>query len=87
MPISRVSWARSVSGHENMQKTVLCLVDGLLIHPVIGKKKKGDFRDEVILKCYDALIENYFPKRESGFGGTTQIKDYLQKLTDVLLSS
>jgi sulfate adenylyltransferase len=49
-------------GHENMQKTVLCLVDGLLIHPVIGKKKKGDFRDEVILKCYDALIDNYFPK-------------------------
>jgi sulfate adenylyltransferase len=49
-------------GHENMQKTVLALVDGLLIHPVIGKKKKGDFKDDVILKCYDALIENYFPK-------------------------
>jgi sulfate adenylyltransferase len=49
-------------GHENMQKTVLSLVDGLLIHPVIGKKKKGDFKDEVILKCYDALIDNYFPK-------------------------
>jgi sulfate adenylyltransferase len=49
-------------GHENMQKTVLCLVDGLLIHPVIGKKKKGDFKDEVILKCYDALLDNYFPK-------------------------
>ena len=49
-------------GHENMQKTVLALVDGLLIHPVIGKKKQGDFKDEVILKCYDALLENYFPK-------------------------
>jgi sulfate adenylyltransferase len=49
-------------GHENMQKIVLALVDGLLIHPVIGKKKKGDFKDEVILKCYDALIENYFPR-------------------------
>lgn len=49
-------------GHENMQKVVLCLVDGLLIHPVIGKKKPGDFRDEVILKCYDVLLENYFPK-------------------------
>lgn len=49
-------------GHENMQKTVLALVDGLLIHPVIGKKKKGDFKDAVILKCYDALIDNYFPK-------------------------
>jgi sulfate adenylyltransferase len=50
-------------GHENMQKTVLALVDGLLIHPVIGRKKKGDFRDEVILKSYDALIENYFPQQ------------------------
>jgi len=49
-------------GHENMQKVVLSLVDGLLIHPVIGKKKKGDFRDEVILRCYDVLLENYFPK-------------------------
>lgn len=50
-------------GHENMQKTVLALVDGLLIHPVIGRKKKGDFRDEVILRSYDVLIENYFPKQ------------------------
>jgi sulfate adenylyltransferase len=49
-------------GHENMQKTVLSLVDGLLIHPVIGKKKKGDFKDEVILRCYDALLDNYFPR-------------------------
>jgi sulfate adenylyltransferase len=49
-------------GHEHMQKTVLSLVDGLLIHPVIGKKKKGDFKDQVILACYDALLENYFPK-------------------------
>jgi sulfate adenylyltransferase len=49
------------TGHENMQKLVLALVDGLLIQPVIGKKKAGDFKDEVILKSYDALIENYYP--------------------------
>jgi len=49
-------------GHENMQKTVLALVEGLLIHPVIGRKKKGDYKDEVILGAYDALIEHYFPK-------------------------
>ena len=49
-------------GHEHMQKTVLSLIDGLLIHPVIGKKKKGDFKDQVILACYDALLDNYFPK-------------------------
>ena len=48
-------------GHENLQKTMLSLVDGLLIQPIIGKKKKGDFQDGVILKSYEVLIKNYFP--------------------------
>jgi sulfate adenylyltransferase len=48
-------------GHELMQKIVLSYVDGLYINPVIGRKKKGDFRDEVIIKSYEVLIENYFP--------------------------
>ena len=48
------------TGHENMQKMVLSAVDGLLIHPVIGKKKRGDFRDDVILASYEALLKNYF---------------------------
>ena len=48
-------------GHESLQKMVLGLCDGLLIHPIIGKKKAGDFKDEVILKAYEALIQNYFP--------------------------
>jgi len=47
-------------GHEDLQKTVLGLVDGLLIHPIIGKKKSGDFRDDAILKAYHVLIDNYF---------------------------
>ncbi len=49
------------AGHEDLQKTVLGLVDGLLIQPVIGAKKPGDFTDEAILAAYQALIENYFP--------------------------
>ena len=49
-------------GHEYVQKAALTLVDGLLINPLIGKKKKGDFRDEVIIKAYEALFENYYPK-------------------------
>ena len=48
------------AGHEDLQKTVLGLCDGLLIHPIIGKKKPGDFRDEVILQAYKVLIEKYF---------------------------
>jgi len=49
-------------GHEYIQKTALAFVDGLFINPLIGKKKKGDFKDEVILAAYDVLIKNYYPK-------------------------
>jgi len=49
-------------GHEFVQKAALTVVDGLFINPIIGKKKKGDFKDEVILKAYEALKENYFPQ-------------------------
>lgn len=51
-------------GHEDLQRTVLSLTDGLLVHPVIGKKKAGDFKDEVIIAAYKALIDNYYnPER------------------------
>jgi sulfate adenylyltransferase len=49
-------------GHEYIQKAALTFTDGLFINPVIGRKKKGDFRDDVILKAYEALIKNYYPK-------------------------
>ncbi len=49
-------------GHEYVQKTALTFVDGLFINPVIGKKKAGDFRDEVILEAYDELIKHYYLK-------------------------
>ena len=48
------------AGHEDLQKTVLGLCDGLMIQPIIGKKKPGDFRDDVIIAAYEALIGNYF---------------------------
>jgi len=47
-------------GHEYVQKTALTFVDGLFVNPIIGKKKAGDFKDEVILKSYDTLIKNYY---------------------------
>ncbi len=48
------------AGHEDLQKTVLGFVDGLMIQPVIGKKKPGDFSDEAIIASYEVLIEKYF---------------------------
>ncbi len=47
-------------GHEYVQKTALTFVDGIFINPVIGKKKSGDFKDEVILKSYEELLKHYY---------------------------
>ncbi|MFX1553868.1 MAG: sulfate adenylyltransferase, partial [Promethearchaeota archaeon] len=49
-------------GHEYVQKAGLTYVDGLFINPVIGKKKIGDFLDEVIIRTYQVLIKEYYPK-------------------------
>jgi sulfate adenylyltransferase len=48
-------------GHEYVQKTALSFVDGLFMNPVIGRKKPGDFKDEVILGAYEALVQHYYP--------------------------
>jgi sulfate adenylyltransferase len=47
-------------GHEYVQKTALTFVDGVFINPVIGRKKPGDFRDDVILETYETLINEYY---------------------------
>jgi sulfate adenylyltransferase len=52
-------------GHEYVQKTALSMVDGIFINPLIGKKKSGDFRDDVILESYKALMHNYYPKESA----------------------
>lgn len=40
------------------------MVDGLLVHPVIGEKKIGDFRDEIIIGAYQVLLQKYYnPQR------------------------
>jgi len=49
-------------GHEYVQKTALTFVDGLFINPVIGRKKPGDFKDEVILETYEELMKSYYPQ-------------------------
>ena len=52
-------------GHEYVQKTALTFVDGLFINPIIGKKKSGDFRDDVILASYDTLMKHYYLKNRA----------------------
>jgi len=49
-------------GHEYVQKAALTFVDGVFINPLVGWKKPGDFKDEVIVKAYEVLISHYFPR-------------------------
>ena len=48
--------------HEMLQKDSLNTHDGLFINPLIGKKKSGDYKDEVIVASYEALIKHYYPQ-------------------------
>jgi sulfate adenylyltransferase len=48
--------------HEMLQKAALNIYDGLFLNPIIGKKKPGDFKDEVIIDTYKTLLEKYYPK-------------------------
>jgi len=49
-------------GHEYVQKAALTFVDGLFVNPLVGWKKAGDYRDEVIVDAYRVLIERYYPR-------------------------
>ena len=50
--------------HEYLMKDAMrqSNADGLLIQPVVGPKKKGDFSSDAILSTYDILIKNHLPK-------------------------
>lgn len=54
--------------HEHLQKTALSEVDGILINPVIGPKKSGDFRDEHIIGAYEELIKHYYEPQKAVLG-------------------
>ncbi|MEN3044060.1 MAG: sulfate adenylyltransferase [Candidatus Hydrothermales bacterium] len=57
--------------HEYLQRIALEITDCLFIHPILGRKKEGDYSNDVILKSYRVLIDNYFPKERVVLSGLT----------------
>jgi len=53
------------TAHEYLQRCALenADIDGLFIHPVVGRLKRGDYRPEIILEAYEAAVERYYPKK------------------------
>ena len=66
-------------GHEFLQLKSMAseFCDGLFVHPVVGKKKPGDFDAEFVIKGYELMMQkNYYPSNKVVFAAWPTFSRY-----------
>jgi len=53
--------------HEFIQLSALSKgkCDGIFLHPVVGKKKSGDYNSSVIIKSYEIMQKHFYPEEKT----------------------